>query len=246
MATLDRGTESLMKLPVLKTLGQSLAVAAGIAAGGYAVYVATTWSRYGRPPLPIGDDEDPLLDRFIPVYDVVERHHACVGAPAAVTLAAAKEMRLSQLPIVRAIFAARALVLGSAVHGHPNAGGLLEETRSLGWGVLADESGHEIVMGAVTKPWEGNVKFEALAPDRFAAFAAPGYVKIAWTLRADPLDEHSSMFRTETRAIATDGDARRRFRLYWSCASPGIRLIRRLLLRPIKDDAEKRARAARI
>jgi hypothetical protein len=48
------------------------------------------------------------------------------------------------------------------------------------------------------------------------------------------------MFRTETRAVATDVEARRRFRLYWSLASPGIGLIRWLSLRPLKMAAEQR------
>ena len=75
--------------------------------------------------------------------------------------------------------------------------------QSLGWGVLADEPGREVVMGAVTRPWEANVTFRALAPDQFAAFNEPGYVKIAWTIRADELSGTESIFRTETRAVAS-------------------------------------------
>jgi hypothetical protein len=65
-----------------------------------------------------------------------------------------------------------------------------------------------------------------------------------WTLRADPVDDHSSIFRTETRAVATDATARARFRRYWAFTSPGIALIRRLSLGPLKRDAERRARSA--
>jgi hypothetical protein len=46
---------------------------------------------------------------------------------------------------------------------------------SIGWGVLADVSGREVIVGAVTKPWQANVAFRALPPDRFAAFDEPGY-----------------------------------------------------------------------
>jgi hypothetical protein len=67
-------------------------------------------------------------------------------------------------------------------------------------------------------------------------------VKIAWTLRADPVDGEASIFRTETRAIATDAIARARFRRYWAFASPGIALIRHLSLRPLQREAERRAR----
>ena len=64
---------------------------------------------------------------------------------------------------------------------------------------------------------------------------------IAWSLRADPVDEQTSIFRTETRAVATDAAARARFRRYWAFASPGIGLIRLLSLKPLKRDAERRA-----
>jgi hypothetical protein len=78
----------------------------------------------------------------------------------------------------------------------------------------------------------------------FAAFNDPGYVKIVWSLRADPLGSDRSIFRTETRAIATDRDARVRFRRYWAFASPGIWLIRRASLGPLKREAERQATAS--
>ena len=124
----------------------------------------------------------------------------------------------------------------------PTSRGLLKEVQSLGWGVLADVPGREVVVGAVTKPWEANVTFRALPPDQFAAFDEPGYVRIAWTIRADPISETECRFRTETRAIATDPDARIRFRRYWSFLSPGILAIRWAVLGPVKKEAEHRVR----
>ena len=64
-------------------------------------------------------------------------------------------------------------------------------------------------------------------------------MKIAFTLRADPIDEMHSIFRSETRALPTDMDARARFRKYWAVVSPGVALIRRAMLAPIKASAER-------
>ena len=47
-------------------------------------------------------------------------------------------------------------------------------------------------MGAVTQPWLGDVKFHALPPEEFAAFNEPGYVKIVWMLRVNPLGASDS------------------------------------------------------
>jgi hypothetical protein len=221
-------------------------VAAGIgaAAGAYAACAAVAWRRYGRVPCQNGHHTDELLDRFMPFYEVVERHRVYVAAPAAMTLSAAKEQDLFAIPLVRAIFKARAIALRAAPDGRRRPQRLLNEVQALGWGVLAEELDRELVVGAVTQPWEANVIFRSLPPDEFAAFAEPGFVKIAWTLRVRPIDPRSSIFSTETRAVATDVTARRRFRRYWALASPGIALIRRLSLGPLKRDAERRARLA--
>ena len=66
-------------------------------------------------------------------------------------------------------------------------------------------------------------------------------MKIAWTLRADPVGESESMFRTETRVTTTDQTARTKFRWYLARFSPGIVLIRRVMLGLLKTAAERRA-----
>lgn len=215
-------------------------VAAGIgfAAGAYAAYAAVTWARYGRPRRPAEGEEDDLLDRFMPVYDVVERHHIGVNAPAAVTLSAAREFDFFDSPIARAIFRGRELILGAAPDDRPRPRGLLAAMQSLGWVVLDEVPDRELVVGAVTRPWEPNVTFRSVPPADFAAFSEPDYVKIVWTLRADP-DGTDSIFRMETRAVATDAEARRTFRRYWAFLSPGIILLRWISLVPVKRAAEQ-------
>jgi hypothetical protein len=221
-------------------------VTAGLAAAAaaYGSYVAITWYRYGNPPAPEADEEDALLDRFMPTYEIVERHRIRVAAPAAVTLDAARHVDLQSSGVVRTIIRARELILGATPDDRQRPRGLLAETQALGWGVLAEVPGREVVVGAVTRPWEANVTFRALPPEHFAAFDEPDYVKIAWTIRADPIDAAESVFRTETRAAATDPAARSRFRRSWSLLSPGIIVIRWALLGPVKREAERRARRA--
>ena len=136
-------------------------------------------------------------------YDVAERHHVRVMAPPEITLSAAADTDLQRSAVIRAIFRTRELVLGAEPDAVTRPKGLLAQTASLGWGVLAEKPGREIVVGAVTQPWMANVVFRALPPDEFRAFAEPGYVKIIWTLRADPVGSEESMFRTETRVATT-------------------------------------------
>jgi len=204
-------------------------------------HVATRWLRYGHVRKRTGPPT--LLDRFLPECEVLEQHQTRVAAPANVTYTAAREMSLMGSPVVRAIFRGRELLMRSPATEQRPPQSLIDEVLSIGWGVLAQEPGREIVLGAVTQPWKSDVKFRALPPDEFAKFNEPGFAKIAWTIRAEPLGPAASRFYTETRVATTGADARKRFRRYWTMVSPGVRLIRRESLRLVRADAEHRYRA---
>jgi hypothetical protein len=226
----------------LRASAKWLAVGAGTVAAIYGTFVGITWFRFGNAAGPGPDERDALLDRFMPTYEIVERHHVRVAAPARLTLEVARGVDLQDSPVVRTIIRARELLLGATPGNDRRPRGLLAEVQSLGWGVLADIPEREVVVGAVTKPWKANVTFRALPAEQFAAFSDPGYVKIAWTIRAEPISDTESVFRTETRAMSTDSTARAKFRRYWSFLSPGIITIRWAVLGPVKKEAEYRAR----
>lgn len=179
------------------------------------------------------------LDRLIPQPDVRERFETTVEAPAAVVLAAAAGLDLQSLPLVRAIFRLRELLMGASPAARARQG-LLADMQSLGWGVLHEEADRCVVCGATCRPWLADVTFTPIPPAQFASFAQPGQVKIAWTLEAVPLGPTTTRFAQETRAVATDAQARLRFRRYWRWARFGIVAIRLLLLPAVRRDAQRR------
>lgn len=181
-----------------------------------------------------------LLDEVMPRYDVVERHETWVRAPVERVFHEAVNADLAGVPLVRSMFRAREVLFGSDARETPAAPrGLVDETTRLGWRVLVREEGRLLVLGAVTKPWEANVVFHGLSRDELAAFDEAGWVKIAWTLEAQPLAPSLTRLRTETRAVATDEGARRRFRRYWAFVRPGVVLVRLALLRAMRRAAER-------
>src|SRR5690349_9141841 len=135
-------------------------------------HVATRWLRYGHTRKRKGPPT--LLDRFLPNYEVIEQHHTRVSAPVESTYAAARDMSLAKSPLVRAIFRGRELLMRASPADDRPPQSLIDEVLSIGWGVLAQQSGREMVLGAVTQPWKGDVKFRALPPDEFASFNEPG------------------------------------------------------------------------
>lgn len=223
----------------LRRTGRIIGAGAGTAALLGLGYLGTTWSRYGKPSR--GKHRDPVLDRFMPNYEVREVHETRVAAPADLTYAAAEELDFQDSALVKAIFKGREMLMGAKrTPRQPQS--FLSEVVVLGWRVLSDEPGRHLVMGAVVQPWKADVQFRGLPPEEFTAFNEPGYAKIAWTIVVEPKDATASVFRTETRVTTTDPDSRRRFRRYWSLVSPGVRLIRREILRLIRREAEHRVR----
>ena len=215
--------------------------AIGAAAAGGALYLghaAAAWIRYGHVKPGEGD---PLLDAALPDYEVAERHHIRVAAPAEVVFAAGCDLNFEDSRIVRLLFRARELALGGT-RKPLESKTLLAMLKASGWAVLAEIPGREIVLGTVTRPWEANVRFHALPPEQFQAFHEPGWAKIVSMIGAEPVGARESIAKTETRATATDATAREKFRLYWSLLSPGILLIRRIALRMVKKDAERHDR----
>jgi hypothetical protein len=212
-------------------------LAAGTALAGvsWAVCAGFAWARFGRSGAgTTRRDADELLDHFMPEFDVSIGHQLRVEAPAERTFAAASALDLRKSRLIRAIFRGRELLMRSKPVKEEAPATLFAWAESLGWRLLGEVPGCEVVFGAVTKPWEPNVVFRPLEPDRFARFHEPGYAKIVWTVRVDPTGPSQSMVRTDTRVLITDPQSRARFRRYWAVLSPGMLLIRYAALRMVK------------
>ncbi|HEX6536465.1 MAG TPA: hypothetical protein VF041_17875 [Gemmatimonadaceae bacterium] len=220
--------------------------AAAITAGvllGWLAWTAVMWKRYGRVRRAAGGD--PLLDRWLPAYEVSETHETRVAAPAALTYDVASSLRLQQSGVARAVIHAREWIMRARGGGAWPPGGITRQMESWGWSVLAIVPGRAIVLGTATQPWRGDVQFRPLPPDEFLAFDRPGFVRLVTVIAVEPTGRDASLFRVQTRVAATDPEARARFRRYWAVYSPGILLIRRALLRLVRREAERRYREER-
>jgi hypothetical protein len=180
------------------------------------------------------------LDPFLPRPDVRERFEIIVRAPADLVMQVATGFDMQSITAVRAIFRLRERLMGAPRVAPRPPRGLLDDMKSLGWGVLAEQPGRHVVCGARCQPWLADVKFTALDPAEFASYAQPNQVKIAWTLEAEALGPALTRFAQETRAAATDEHARRSFRRYWRWARFGIIAIRLLMLPALRRTAERR------
>jgi hypothetical protein len=184
-----------------------------------------------------------VLDAFIPTADVRTRHATLVHAPAPIVFDVARHFNLQSVPLIRRIFALRAKILGAGPGSDQNSLAP-DDLLRMGWATLAEEPGHVFIAGAACQPWQADVVFTPIGPERFRLYAEPNRVKVAWTLEAESQGSELTRFATETRALGTDALARSRFRRYWRRFGVGIVAIRWILLPAIRREAERRWRAS--
>jgi hypothetical protein len=183
--------------------------------------------------------EPSVLDRFIAHSDIRERFETTIRAPAPLVMRIASEFDMQSVPAVRAIFRLREMLLRSKPRSARTAQGILEETTGLGWSILCEQPGRLVAVGARCRPWLADVEFHGIAPHEFAAYCEPDQVKIAWTLEAEEVSQNVTRFAQETRAVATDPEARAKFLRYWRWARFGIVGIRLLMLPGVRRAAER-------
>ena len=71
--------------------------------------------------------------------------------------------------------------------------------------------------------------------------------KAVWNFSlSDGTVSGATLLKTETRVLCLDEASRRRFRLYWSVVGFFSGIIRREILRVIKNSAEREQRAAAV
>jgi hypothetical protein len=176
-----------------------------------------------------------LLDEVIPDYDVVSLHVSEVEAPPDAVTRAVESFRLDR----DASVASRLLF---RLRGLPAPGGTIREALvGLGFRVLAEHPGEEIVVGTMGRFWALAERASIGAPadlEAFQAFDRPASAVGAMSLRWERLPGGRTLLSTETRVRGTDEAGRRRFRCYWALIRPFSGAIRRDLLRGIAARAE--------
>jgi hypothetical protein len=189
-----------------------------------------------------------LLDELMPTYDVRERHRTRVRASATTTYDALHETDLAAAPLVRALFALRALP-GALLHGRRGLAALRARGRTpatlrtlarSGFPVVAERAPEEVVIGVEGRFWTlgGGICTPAAAAFRDAP-QAPGTARAVWSFSVRDVGAGVTELATETRVRCADAAARRRFLLYWVAVRPGSGLIRRSMLRAIRRTAER-------
>ena len=176
-----------------------------------------------------------LIDDFLPVYDVCERHRTKVDAPLGEVYAAVRGLDVSEAKLSMLLFRLRGLRGCFRSSPHFN----LEHFLQMGFILLDEKPEKELVLGLVGQFWKPSGKLRRLNPESFRSFNERGYAKAVWNFSLSQQPAQTVLLETETRVQCSDEASRRRFRFYWMMIGGFSGLIRRDLLRAVKRNAEK-------
>jgi hypothetical protein len=172
-----------------------------------------------------------LIDRFVPHGDFSERHDIGVDAPPDKAWNALRDVDLGQDWIIRGLMILRGMKPGKRL--------TLNDAPRLGFVMLGEEPGVEIVVGVVGKFWRPTGNVRPIEAERFTRFDEVGFAKAAWNFRVIERGPGKSLVVTHTRIVCNDPASRRSFRRYWLLIRPFSGLIRRRALYRVKRDAER-------
>jgi hypothetical protein len=187
------------------------------------------------------------IDQYLPGFDVTEVQQVQVDAQPEAAYAAIRRTDLRD-PIIDALFALRELPnrFARKLRGDPPPPTPTSftvdavATPEMGWVLLGEEPGVEIVVGAVGRFWRRDYGGRTVPAEMFVHFNEPGYAKIAIGLSVIPVGLGGSILRYEARTATTDDVARAHFRRYWRVIQPGVAIVMRRALARIKAEAERR------
>jgi hypothetical protein len=156
------------------------------------------------------------LDRWLPEFDVRERHARDLAVAPERALRLALDLPVAPDPVVAALLRLRGLRTDTRIE---------EFFTSQGFEPL-ERTATTFVVGVVSTPWRPRGGLGPFDSPR------PGTVRIVADFRAEERPA-GCLLSTETRVAAVDERARRAFRRYWLVIGPFSKLIRRRWLAAI-------------
>ena len=167
-----------------------------------------------------------LIDQYLPQYTFNECHEIVVNAPIENVYHVAKDFDLSKSKIITFLFKLRGL-----------------PTKRLNLQNFIEDI--EFTNLEENYPYENLIGFWARAKiakipsyEDFSNNSISPWLKVVWNFQFEALAKCKTRVRTETRVLCVAPVTRFTFGLYWAIIKPFSGLIRKKMLKIIKDDSE--------
>ncbi len=183
-----------------------------------------------------------LLTAFSPNPDAFEVHSIEIAAAPETVYQTLWTVDLAKVPVAKVLLALRSLptLLSQGSKAFSSREITLRSLLDMGFGLLAEEPGSEMVIGILGRFWLPTKNIEPFDREAFLRPVAPGIAQAAWNFHVVAEDDGRTTLWTETRITCGDPASRFKFRLYWFFVRPFSGLIRILMLREIRRAIETR------
>ena len=177
-----------------------------------------------------------LIDSFAPNPEVVETHSIDIAASREVVYRALWTTDIGGSIVIKLLLALRSLP-EFVLHGSRprNSEVNLQTLIDSGFGVLVEKPGEEIVLGVTGRFWRPTGNLSPFRRKDFDQPLPPGIARAVWNFSVSESRNGFTTLSTETRVTCGDVASRRKFRLYWFFVRPFSGLIRRLMLRSVRQ-----------
>ena len=177
----------------------------------------------------------------MPHPETAERHTVEIAANAADVYEALWTTDLGDSIVIKGLMGLRMLpgrLLRPQKSRSPNQRINLQDLIEAGFGVLAEESGREVVLGITGPFWRPVGNTLPFNRTDFDGAVRTGVARAVWNFTVQQTGEKQSLLATETRVACGDDASRLKFRIYWLVVRPFSGLIRRIMLQAVKRACE--------
>ncbi len=167
-----------------------------------------------------------LIDKYLPQYTFSEFHEIVANRPIENVFHVAKDFDLSKSRIISLLFKIRGLPTRRL-----NLQNFIED---IGFTNLEENYPHENLVGF----W-ARVKIAKIPSyEAFTNNSISPWLKVVWNFKFEELEKGKTRVSTETRVLCVAPITKLTFGLYWAIIKPFSGLIRKKMLKIIKDESE--------
>ncbi|MBA2687999.1 MAG: hypothetical protein H0U64_07855 [Gemmatimonadaceae bacterium] len=187
---------------------------------------------------------DVLIDELLPEFEFSERHQTRIRGLVPEVYDAITRVDFSRIRGIRILLIIRALpnMFFSPSRKRSPVRLTLRDAEKFGFFIAAECPPVELVIVLQGKFWSVRPGTECVSREALDNPLPPGCARGAWNFTVRPVSATHVLLRTETRVHCSDSASHWKFRFYWMLVRPGSGLIRRMMLRAIRDEVEQAIR----
>lgn len=172
-----------------------------------------------------------LQEKYLPNFDFCKTESSIINCSKHKIFPLIKNLEFNNSKIIYWLFKLRGIPVPESL--------TLQGLEKLGFIKLDLSENEELILGLVGKFWTLNGNLLKMNSEEFLKFNNPEFAKTTWNFKLIPIHLNQTKITTETRIFCPNSLNKKKFKLYWIFIQPFSSIIRKEILKNIKNNAEK-------